>query len=292
GAAKRSMYMQVCGAGLNMVLDPLMINVLGMGVSGAAWATSISFVVSCAVALLWYVRRKGMYVRLNRGYVRPEKRIVRDILSVGLPESMELCVMSVFNVFLNIFVLACGGEGSLAIFSASWRIFYILMVPAQCLGGALVNVASTEMGMGRPDIVRDAFRYAAVVAFVALVAGSVALAVLNGPVAAAFTGSPDLLPFRDEFSGLILCFCLFLPAMSFIYTGSSLMQGIDRATGAMVNTLVRNILLLASFALVTATTASTWDLWIATTVVEIFGGFMMLAHATVSLRRVVGKPMR
>ena len=47
GAAKRSMAIQVVGALVNIVLDPVLIYGLDMGVAGAAWATVIAFVVSC-----------------------------------------------------------------------------------------------------------------------------------------------------------------------------------------------------------------------------------------------------
>ncbi len=42
GAAKTAMYALLCGAALNVVLDPVMIYVLHLGVTGAAIATAIS----------------------------------------------------------------------------------------------------------------------------------------------------------------------------------------------------------------------------------------------------------
>ena len=53
GAAKRSMAIQVIGALVNIVLDPVFIYVLDMGVAGAAWATVVAFVVSCVIASYW-----------------------------------------------------------------------------------------------------------------------------------------------------------------------------------------------------------------------------------------------
>ena len=42
GAAKKVMVSVLLGAVVNIVLDPIMTFTLGLGIAGAAWATSIS----------------------------------------------------------------------------------------------------------------------------------------------------------------------------------------------------------------------------------------------------------
>lgn len=56
GGAIRSMLSMVVGFGLNLILDPLLIFGFGWGIAGAAWATNISMVASCALALSFYLR--------------------------------------------------------------------------------------------------------------------------------------------------------------------------------------------------------------------------------------------
>ncbi|MDY5679427.1 MAG: MATE family efflux transporter, partial [Candidatus Methanomethylophilaceae archaeon] len=80
GAARRSMAIQVVGALVNIVLDPIMIFRLDMGVSGAAWATVISFVVSSFMGLYWYVGG-STYISLHRRDIRPDITRIREILS-------------------------------------------------------------------------------------------------------------------------------------------------------------------------------------------------------------------
>ena len=52
------MYALLCGAALNVVLDPIMIYVLHLGVIGAAIATAISQVVSFLVYLTYILNKK------------------------------------------------------------------------------------------------------------------------------------------------------------------------------------------------------------------------------------------
>ena len=51
GAAKISMFAMLSGALLNMILDPIFINVLNMGVTGAAIASAIGQALSTVVFL-------------------------------------------------------------------------------------------------------------------------------------------------------------------------------------------------------------------------------------------------
>ncbi|MFA6805133.1 MAG: MATE family efflux transporter, partial [Candidatus Methanomethylophilaceae archaeon] len=65
GAVRKSMYIQVMAAAVNIVLDPILIYWAGMGVAGAAWATVIACAASILLGLLWY-SRKTLFITLRR----------------------------------------------------------------------------------------------------------------------------------------------------------------------------------------------------------------------------------
>ncbi len=285
GAARRSMAIQVTGAVVNIVLNPILIYGLDMGVAGSAWATVIAFTVSCAMASFWYLRGKGMFVTMRRSDFRPDARICRGILSVGGPEALELSIMYLFNIFLNYLVIECGGTDMVGLYSTGWRIANFILIVAQAMGGAMVAVCAAEYGMKRFDMIRDAFRYSVTrsVAWTLVLSG--ALALLSPLLASVFTMSEDLSYLHDDMTVMLYFFALFLPVMSLVYTGSSLMQSIDKATGGMVNSLARNIILTASFIVATAAFGTLTSLWWGMALSEILGGVMMFVHAAVILRR-------
>lgn len=284
GAAKRSMVIQVVGAVINIILDPIMIFGMDMGVAGAAWATVISFVISSFMGLYWYLRG-STYISLHRVDIRPDMARLREILSVGLPEALELSLMNVFNIALNYYVIFCGGTDAVAIYSTAWRIAYILMIPGQAVGGAIVSICSAEYGMRRFDMIRDAFRYSVIVSVASLIALCACMAVLAGPIASVFTHSPDMQYLGYEMTVLLYFFALFMPLMSLVFTGSSLMQAIQHANGAMLNSLARNILLVALFAAAAYGFGTTTSVWCALAIGEVIGGLMMGIHAVICLRR-------
>lgn len=71
------------GAFLNIVLDPLFIFTFDMGVKGAALATIISQACSAAWVLSFLTSKRAS-LRLERRYMKLDKRIVLSILALGV----------------------------------------------------------------------------------------------------------------------------------------------------------------------------------------------------------------
>ena len=146
----------------------------------------------------------------------------------------------------------------------------------------MVAVCAAEYGMKRFDMIRDAFRYSVRTSVIWTVGLSVVLALGAGVLSSVFTVSDDLAYLHDDMTQMLYFFALFLPVMSLVYTGSALMQSIDKATGGMMNSLARNIILSLTFVVATLTFGT---LWWGMAFSEILGGVMMGVHAMVVLRR-------
>jgi len=287
GAARRSMAIQVVGAGINIILDPVMIFWMDLGVAGAAWATVIAFVISSLMAFHWYFWSRDIYVRFEKKNFRINTRLMKEILSVGLPESVELSVMNIFNIFLNMFVIMCAGNAGLAVYTMVWRIGYFVVIPAQALGGALVAVCSAEYGMKEFDMIRDAYSFTAKRSFIWLVGLCILFAVASVPLADIFLRTEDMEFMKDSMIQFTLTMALFMPFFSMVFVGSSLMQAIERAGQAMVNTLIRNIIITAAYAAVAMIIhGDLLDIGIALIIVEGFGGIAMLLHGKIVLEKV------
>lgn len=84
GAAKTTMCALLLGAVLNIGLDPVFIYVLDMGVAGAAIATAISQFASTIVYLSYVFRKKSAFTFSTREFT-PSRRILTEILKIGVP---------------------------------------------------------------------------------------------------------------------------------------------------------------------------------------------------------------
>jgi Na+-driven multidrug efflux pump len=99
GDSKRAMRAMILGAILNIVLDPIFIYTLKMGIAGAAWATVISIAVSSLMMANWLFFRKDTYVKFNFKDFSFNREIIRDILNVSVPASVQQLSMSLHYCF-------------------------------------------------------------------------------------------------------------------------------------------------------------------------------------------------
>ena len=71
-----------------------------------------------------------------------------------------------------------------------------------------------------------------------------------------------------------------------VYVGSGLLQSLNKAGHAMVNTLFRNMFLVLCFAVGTYVVGTLDAVWYANIVAEIVGGSMMFIHARYMFKQV------
>ncbi|MDR1690347.1 MAG: MATE family efflux transporter [Candidatus Methanoplasma sp.] len=286
GAVRRSMYIQVLGALTNLVLDPIFIYTLDMGVAGAAWASVAAFGISIIVGMYWYLVKKDMFLKFKKQYLRMNKRLQKEILAVGLPQSAEFSVMNIFNVSFNFCIIMVGSTDAMAIYTVAWRIVYILLIPAQAMGGAIVSSCSAEFGMKRYDMISKAYGFSVKMSILMLTGLSLIMVLLAGPIASVFTQSPDMQYIHEDMVTLLYIFALFVPIMSLVFVGSSLLQALNRSKIALISSFIRNLVLAVLFVLAAYYVGTLTSLWWAMTATEIFGGLLMGYWAYIILRDV------
>ncbi len=110
GNAAYAMYGIFTGAVLNVLLDPLLIFVLNMGISGAAWATVISQM--CSFGILLYMTRKNGGIRIQLRHLSPRLSLVKEIIFGGTPSLSRQGLAAFSTVALNV---AAGAYGDAAI---------------------------------------------------------------------------------------------------------------------------------------------------------------------------------
>lgn len=147
------------GAVLNIVLDPIFIFLLDMGVAGAAVATVLSQMASCAFVLLSLLRRK-MPVRLGWGGFGLQT--MKQIAAFGLSPFLIIASDSILLIVLNAVLQRYGGpgEGDILITCATIVQSYLLLITMP-LGGITLGsqpVVSFNYGAGHGPRVRRAIQ--------------------------------------------------------------------------------------------------------------------------------------
>lgn len=107
GLAKEAMIGMLLGTILNIVLDPILILHLKMGVTGASVATVIANIVS----VLYYIKlisSKKSILSISSKDLKLDKEIIKSILFIGLPSSLNNLLMSLSSILVNNFAVSYG----------------------------------------------------------------------------------------------------------------------------------------------------------------------------------------
>ncbi len=224
----------VLGNVINMILDYIFIAIWGWGTAGAALATSLGFLCASVYYIICMVRRKMLHK-----YVLPNKIMLRNVVSIGIPGALITVLMSVSNIVLNNYI---GIYGSDAV--ASYGIAYKLdMVPILLSVGLAQGVAPLVgycYGGNEKKRMADIVKYA-VLYGVLMGAVFTAVFILFGKPLAAIFLQEDVLIRQTGYFLTILC--LSAPMLGVINMITSYFQALGEAMKSLTITVLRNAVL-------------------------------------------------
>ena len=240
GYSKRSMWIMVFGAVLNIALDTLFIFILDWGIAGAAWATTIS--MGCSAMLgVWHFIGKRAYIRFRRHAWKPRFYIFRNILAIGIsPFSMNVAGSAVVAL-LNSQLLRYGGDNAVAAngIANSFGPLVIMLVIGICQG--MQPIAGYNYGAGKIERLREVFSLAMKCNITIGVIGSILVLTVPQYLAMAFTNDDSLIDLCVPALRLIL---VMSPLIGLTITNSQFFQSIDKPWIAIVTSLSRQVLFL------------------------------------------------
>ena len=149
GDSKRPLYFLILASILNIFLDLLFVIEFSLGVAGVAYATIISQFVS-GIIIFWILFRSNELHSLRWHEMKIDRRILRQIISVGLPAGLQMAVTSFSNVFVQAYINAYGAAST-----AGWgiysRIDAFVILPTQSMAMSVTTFVGQNAGARRPD---------------------------------------------------------------------------------------------------------------------------------------------
>ena len=131
GKAKLAMIGLTTGGILNIILDPIFINGLNMGISGAAVATLISQSISFVLLLSMFLLKKTI-ITLSIFNISRKFSIYSEIVKIGFPSLCRQGFASIASILLNRQAGIYGGDECLSAMSIISKMF--MMIFSTCLG--------------------------------------------------------------------------------------------------------------------------------------------------------------
>ncbi len=280
GKTVNSMLMQLVGAVVNIILDPIMIFGLwgcpAYGIAGAAYATVIGQWVSMLVALLLVFLGKHE-IKISPRHFRLEKSVVRGIYQVGLPSIVLQSIGTVMNLAMNALLIGFTAT-AVAVFGVYFKVQSVVFMPLFGLTGAAMSILAYNFGARSRDRLMKTYRLTVGVALLFMLIGTAVFWIIPDRIMALFDATPGSELMRIGVSALHILSMTF-PLAAFTISNSVLFQAVGQGFYSMMLSVVRQLVALIPAAFLISKLATDVNaIWWAFPIAEIVGLLLSLFY--------------
>ena len=268
GRTVYTMITQGTGAIINIILDPILIHgwfgAPAMGIAGAAVATVIG--QWCSAGLVWFFNfRFNPEVQLGARYLRLEGKIVRQILTVGVPSIVMNGIGSVMTFGMNQ-ILQNFTETATGVFGVYFKLQSFFFMPLFGLNNAAISIIAFNYGAKKPKRITKTLKIACSVAFGLMTAGFLAFQLFPDALLGLFNPSEAFLSIgRAALRTISWSF----PVASFCIVLGASFQALGNGIYTTLTSLCRQMLVLLPVAYLLSLTGDVDKVWLSFLVAEI-----------------------
>ena len=235
GKPKFAMYAMMIPSITNLLLDVLLINVMDLGMMGAAWATTGSYVL-CFVFIFWFFVSKNSEMKIALPHFKLQKSIVSEISNLGSVTLSRQAVVSITYLLMNNILFDFGGETSVTSYAIVSRMLMFALFPVFGITQGFVPIAGYNYGAENYDRVKQTIRVAIIYAMV--MASLVFVLLIGFPELITHMFTTDPLVIEKTPTAMRWVFAA-TPIIAIQLIGAAYFQAVGKAIPALLLTLSR-----------------------------------------------------
>ena len=268
GNAVYPMIVQMTGAIINIILDPIFIFTLGLGVKGAAIATVIGQLTSMFIAL--YFLGKNKYVKVNIKSFNLNKDNVKYICIVGVPTMIMNCVGTVMVSWMNIILINISAV-AVNVLGIYFKLQSFFFMPVFGLNSGIIPIIGFNYGYKNKERIVKTLILGICIALGIMITGFIILQLFSPQLLSLFSADKALLEVGvPALRAISFCFipaavCIILIA-SFQATGFGVLS--------MIITLLRQLGILCPSAMLLIKFCGNNYVWYSFFIAEIVAAFI------------------
>ena len=271
GRTVLTMVTQATGAIVNIILDPIFIfgwfGLPAMGMAGAAIATVIGQWTGALLGL-YFNEKHNPDVQFGRRYAKLDGRIVKAILTVGVPSIIMNSIGSVMNFGMNQ-ILQGFNETATSVFGIYFKLQSFFFMPLFGINGATISIIAFNYGARKPERIMKTLKLACGAGLALMVSGFLVFQFVPDLLLGMFNPSDAFLEIGRaalrtiSFSFPVAAVCIVLSA-SF--------QAMGNGMYATVTSICRQLVVLLPAAYLLSLTGNVNMVWLAYPIAEIASG--------------------
>ena len=236
-----AMYANIGTVAINTVLAYLFVMRLGWGIAGAAWSTLIAQV--CALCWqFWLFSGKNSPVRLLRRYLRPQLRIMKEIVTIGLPQFLINTTTSLVAIIIMRSMAEFGGDTAVGAYGIVNRLAMFMAFVVMGLDQGMLPIAGYNYGAQKFHRLESVVKYTLVAATVVTTLSFAASHLFPGALVGLFVKDAPELAAAGEHGLKVVS--LFWPVIGMQIVSSAFFQSIGSPSKSIFLSLTRQLIFL------------------------------------------------
>ena len=292
-----TLFTQGTGAIINIILDPVFIfgvpalGIKPMGIAGAAVATVIGQWVAAIMAVIFNLTRNPD-VQFALRYLKPDRKVIRKILTVGIPSMIMMAIGSVMTFCMNqIFQsFKAYGETATAVFGVYFKLQSFFLMPLFGINNAAISIIAYNYGARQPERITKTLKLSLVTAMGIMLAGLAAFQLFPQMFMGIFSGENT----GDNFMKLgitaLRIVSLHFPIAAVGIALSSSFQAMGNGIYSTITSLGRQLIALVPAAYLLSLTGSVDAVWWSFPIAEVVSMLLSLVFYARIYRQKI-KPM-
>jgi len=277
----------VIGFFLNLILDPLFI--LGwfglpeLGTQGVALATILVQAFG-SLYMGYHVLKSELFNIKKMTFKDTSPKVMKDIFVQGIPSSLNLAAIAIGVFIINYYVLLYGGDVSVASYGAALRIQQVALLPSLGLNVAIITIIGQNLGANQFDRMNETKKTALKMGLFLVITGGLIVFIFAPQLMSIFNSNPDVISVGSRYLRIdTIGFVTYL----IINVNTSVLQGIKKPLFALLIGIIRQLLPLIVFPLLSTTFQLGLDgVWIGIVVINWLATFILIFVANYIFKNI------
>lgn len=240
GHPRKSMYATINTVVINAILDPIFIFWFEWGIRGAAIATVLAQIIS----LMWQFRllsNREELLHFRRGIYRLRRKIVRDIISIGMSPFLMNLAACFIVILINKGLKEFGGDLMIGAYGIVNRLGFFFVMIVMGINQGMQPIAGYNYGARQFDRVMRVLKLTMIGATCVTTAGFLIGELFPRVAVGLFTTDEELIRLAVE--GMRIVFICY-PIIGFQMVATNFFMSIGMASKAIFLSLSRQLLFL------------------------------------------------
>lgn len=270
GRSLYSMLIQLSGALVNIILDPILIfgwlGIPSMGVKGAAIATVIGQLVAGTVGIILNLKFNPEIKILIKNFI-PRAKILWEMLTIGIPAVLMQAIGSIMTFSMNN-ILGSFSQEAENVFGVYFKLQSFVFMPVFGLNNGMVPIIAYNYGARKKERIYATMKLSALTAVSYMLLGLFTFQFFPEILLSLFSAEGEMIT--------IGCGALRTISWSFVLAGFSIVsistcQALGKSIYSLIVSIIRQLVILIPAAYLLSLSGNVNAVWWAFPIAELVG---------------------